>query len=323
MLAVLFVVIGGPILLVVAAVGSAPLSTSSGRGLDGMIEESVIVKGSRKKIARIDLEGVITGSGSGPFSPVDAFAAQVQRAVRDDNVAALVIRIKSPGGEVTASDLLHKTLQEADAVKPVVAYLDTIAASGGYYAACGARRIMAHETTLTGSIGVIIQSPNYKELFEKVGLRMDVYKSGKMKDILSGAREPTDEERATIQNLVRQTYERFLAVVSASRGKSVDDLRDSPLADGRIYSGKDAHQTGMVDDIGFLEDAYAIAMHEAGVEGATVVRYRVRGTLLDALALFGEAAAENAPQRVEIGLGGHPLPELQPGLPYFLYLPAP
>ena len=314
-----FIVVS-PFLLIAAAM-KAGMSETSASNTENLIEEKVIRKGGGQKIARIDLEGIITsGSAAGRTSMVELFQAQVKRALNDDKVKAIVIRINSPGGEVTASDLLHHTLKEADARKPVIAYMDSLAASGGYYTACGARRIMAHETTLTGSIGVIIQSPNYHELLDKVGLRMDVYKSGTMKDLLSGAREPTQAEKDHIQALVRQTYERFLTVVSASRHKTVDELRDSPLADGRIYSGKDALGTGMVDELGFVEDSYRAAEKAAGIDGATIVRYSPRGGLLAALGLLGQAAA--ADRKLEIDVSDRLLPHLQAGIPYYLHLPA-
>ena len=320
-LVILGFLVVSPFLFLFAAVMKAGMAQSAAADPDHLIEEKIIQKGNERKVVRIDLEGIITsGAAAGRSSMVELFQAQVKRALADDQVKAIVIRINSPGGEVTASDLLHHTLKEADARKPVIAYMDSLAASGGYYTACGARRIMAHETTLTGSIGVIIQSPNYRELLDKVGLRMDVYKSGVMKDLLSGAREPTQAEKDHIQALVRQTYERFLTVVSASRHKSVDELRDSALADGRIYSGKDALGTGMVDELGFVEDAYRAAEKAAGIDGATIVRYSPRGGLLAALGLLGQAAA--ADRKLEIDVSDRLLPHLQAGIPYYLHLPA-
>ena len=306
-----------------SAIDTLAKSAGSGNNTDVFhnIEERVVVKGSAKKIVHIDLEGVIfnASSGSQP-SMVEEFQQQMRKAVADDAVVAIVVRINSPGGEVTASDLLHRTMQKADIHKPVIAYLDSIAASGGYYMACGARHIMAHETTLTGSIGVIIQSPNYRELLQKVGVSMEVYKSGKFKDILSGSREATPEEREYIQAMERQSYERFSGVVSASRKKPVDELRDSSVADGRIFSGKDALASGMIDSTGFIDDAYTAAIKESGVEGASVVRYRPQHGLLGALGLFGQASAKSS-NRIEIDVSERLLPKLQPGVAYYLHLP--
>jgi protease IV len=298
----------------------AGMTGGSSLPADQWVQERVIQRGGPRKIVRIDLEGIISSARAAPASMVELFQAQVDRALRDNQVAAIVVRINSPGGEVTASDLLHRILLDADAKKPVFAYLDSIAASGGYYAACGARGIYAHETTLTGSIGVIIQAPNYQELLDKVGLRLDVYKSGEMKDLLSGARPPTPAEQEHVRGLVRQTYERFLGIVAEARDKPVDELRDSPLADGRIYSGRDAKASGMVDDTGFIGIAYEAARNAAGIENPTIVRYSTRGGLFAALGMLGEATAA-APARVEIDVADRLLPRLQAGVPYYLHLP--
>lgn len=287
------------------------------------IQEKTIVRGSTDRVVHIDLEGVITGAErGGGTSMVDDLQGQLKKALGDNKVKAIVIRINSPGGEVTASDRLHHLIQEANKVKPVVAYMDTIAASGGYYAACGARKIMAHPTTLTGSIGVIIAGINYSELLDKVGVSMESYKSGKFKDMLSGARPATDEERAYVNAMVRETYERFLEVVSASRGKPVDELRDSEVADGRIYSGRVAKEKGMVDATGFIEEAYAEAMNLAGIANATVIRYRPQFGLFSALGLMSTEAAKSSPARVELDVSNRLLPRLNPGVPYYLHLPA-
>jgi protease-4 len=248
---------------------------------------------------------------------VDDFHELVEAAVNDHKVKAIVIRINSPGGEVTASDRLHRIIQQADKKKPVVAYLDTIAASGGYYAACGSRMMIAHPTTFTGSIGVIMQSVKYGDLFDKVGVAMEVYKSGAMKDLLSGTRATSPEEIALVNELVQETYTRFLGVVAASRGKSVEDLRASPLTDGRIFSGSQALAAGMVDQNGFVEDAYDQAMQLAGVSGATVIRYTPKVGFFDAITQFGRASEPGA--RVEIDLSDRLLPRLQAGVPLYLH----
>jgi protease IV len=280
----------------------------------GQFHKTVIRDGGSASVAHIDLEGIITASPSrGGVSMVDDFRELVEAAANDHKVKAIVIRINSPGGEVTASDRLHRIIQEADKKKPVVAYLDTIAASGGYYAACGSRRIIAHPTTFTGSIGVIMQSVKYGELFEKVGVSMETYKSGAMKDLLSGTRMTSPEEIALVNELVQETYTRFLGVVSASRGKSIDELRASPLTDGRIFSGSQALTAGMVDQNGFIDDAYDQAMQLAGVSGATIIRYTPKMGIFDALTQLGVSS------RVEIDVSDRLLPRLQSGVPLYLH----
>jgi protease-4 len=284
----------------------------------GHFHETVIRSGGEERIAHIDLEGIITASPThGGASMVDVFREVVEAAINDHKVKAIVIRINSPGGEVTASDRLHRIIQEADKKKPVVAYLDTIAASGGYYAACGGRLMIAHPTTFTGSIGVIMQSVKYRDLFEKVGVSMEVYKSGELKDLLSGTRETSPEEIVLVNNLVQETYTRFLSVVSANRGKSMEELRASPLTDGRIFSGSQALAAGMVDQNGFIEDAYDQAMNLAGISGATVVRYAPKVGIFAALAQFSRVS--DAATRVEIDVSDRLLPRVQAGVPLYLH----
>lgn len=278
-----------------------------------------IRSGSSERIAHIDLDGVITASSNrNGSSMVDDFHDLVNAALEDKSVRAIVIRINSPGGEVTASDRLHRMIQQANERKPVVAYLDTIAASGGYYAACGSRHIIAHPTTFTGSIGVIMQSMKYRELFEKVGVSMEVYKSGALKDLLSGVRETSPEEVALVNALVQETYTRFLEVVAANRSKPVEELRNSPLTDGRIFSGSQALASGMVDGNGFVDDAYDKAMELAGIKGASVIRYTPRMGIFDVFSQM--ASAGDAASRLEIDVSDRLLPRFQPGVPLYLHV---
>jgi protease-4 len=303
------------VLGVISAVFSGIQASPSFGATARPVKTTVIRSGGADRIAHIDLDGIITASSSrGTSSMVDHFREMVEAAVADTSVKAIVVRINSPGGEVTASDRLHRILQSADQVKPVIAYLDTIAASGGYYAACGTRHIISHPTTFTGSIGVIIQSIKYKELFDKVGLSMEVYKSGQLKDLLSGTRETSPEEIALVNELIQETYSRFLEIVATSRRKSVA----SPLTDGRIFSGTQALAAGMVDQNGFIEDAYDHAMKLAGVSGATIIQYTPRFGLFDALGVFGSAA--EAPRRVEIDVSERLVPRLRSGVPLYLHL---
>jgi len=287
----------------------------------GHFTETVIRQGGSDRIAHIDLEGIITASPErGGASMVDDFRELMEAAVKDHKIKAIVVRINSPGGEVTASDRLHRIVQEADKKKPVITYLDTIAASGGYYAACGSRWMIAHPTTFTGSIGVIMQSVKYGQLFDKMGVSMEVYKSGALKDLLSGTRATSPEEVALVNGLVQETYTRFLGVVAASRGKSIEELRASPLTDGRIFSGSQALEAHMVDQNGFIDDAYDEAMKLAGVSGATVIRYTPKLGLFDALSQFGRASAQGT--RVEIDVSERLLPRLQAGVPLYLHADA-
>src|SRR5207244_5713648 len=225
--------------------------------------EILLQRGTRPsldKIAVITMRGLISTSipGNVSDSMVDDMRAALQQARDDSRVKAIVLEIDSPGGEVTASDEIYSAVVKTRARKPVVVYMDSLAASGGYYVACGGKFLMANETTITGSIGVIIQTLNYEQLFNKIGLASVVFKSGKFKDILNGARPMTPEEKELIQSFVMQTYDKFLGIVSKERNLPADMLR-SNIADGRILSGKEALNDKLIDGLGQLEDAFAKA----------------------------------------------------------------
>src|SRR5712664_2743447 len=198
-------------------------------------------RGTADKIAVITMRGLISSSlpGTVTDSMVDDMRAALEQARDDSRVKAIVLEIDSPGGEVTASDAIYSALVKARSRKPVVVYMDSLAASGGYYVSCGGKFLMANETTITGSIGVIIQTLNYEQLFNKVGLASVVFKSGKFKDMLNGARPMTPEERDYVQGFVMKIYDKFLATVAKERNLSADSLRGT-VADGRILSGKEA-----------------------------------------------------------------------------------
>lgn len=278
-------------------------------------------KNTQDKIVHIDLEGVISSmSVGGVFAnampSVDAIKDSLEQAVNDKNVKAIVLRVNSPGGEVTASDIIYNAVKKAAKVKPVVVYMDAMAASGGYYVACGATKIVASETTLTASIGVIIETMNYSELFGKVGLSMTAFTSGAFKDSLSGARPMREDEKAYVQNLVMQMYDRFLGIVSEARGVPKETLK-STVADGRVVTGREALAAKLVDQIGYVEDAYALARTLGKSADASVVKYRHEVSLFDA---FGMASAKaGAPSaKVELDVSSGLLPKLLPGVPYYL-----
>lgn len=305
---------------------SAALAGSGGLGEEGRepLEERLEVPaepGAAGKIAQIDLEGLITSAGGdsgllgGALPSLDLIKQALEQAVHDDEVKAVLLRIHSPGGEVTASDTLYAAVRRAAAEKPVVVYMDAVAASGGYYVACGATRIVASETTLTGSIGVMMESFSYHGLFDKVGLGARTFTSGAFKDTLSGARPMREEEAAYVQGLVNEMYERFLGVVAQARGKTPDQLRGT-VADGRVFTGGQALKEGLVDRVGYIEDAWELARELGKAPGARVVKYRSSPGLLSLLGLATARAA--GPVKVE--LAGGPSGAVQPGLLY--YLPA-
>lgn len=282
-----------------------------------------------EKIAVIEVSGIITSQMMDPggFGMVDIIKAEFDRAQKDRRVHAVVLDVNSPGGEVLASDEISRIIarfqEESD--KPVVAAMRDMAASGGYYVSAPCRWIVANELTITGSIGVILSTWNYRNLMNKVGIRPEVYKSGRFKDMLSGSRDPetiTPEERRMLQNLIDQTYTRFKGVVQAGRSSASKLNADSgrelrvdwaEYADGRILSGKDAYEVGFVDELGTFEDAVKRAAKLAKISRANVVKYQPHYDLGDLLRLFGKSERAS----VKVDLGFEP-PKLEAGKLYFL-----
>jgi len=272
-------------------------------------------RGSSDKIALIVMRGFISSSLSGNVgdSMVDDMRMALQRARDDDRVRAVVLEIDSPGGEVTASDVIYNWVAKTRARKPVVVYMDSLAASGGYYVACGGKYLMANETTITGSIGVIIQTLNYEQLFNKIGLSSIVFKSGKFKDMLNGARPVTQEERDYVQSFVMKTYSKFLGVVARERNLQADVLQNT-IADGRILSGKDALENKLIDGLGQIEDAFAKAKELGNSRQATVVKYGPAFSW----GRFFKAFGSSGESKIELALPKQLVPQLETGRAYYL-----
>ncbi|MFO0773294.1 MAG: signal peptide peptidase SppA [Nitrospiraceae bacterium] len=251
-------------------------------GGHGALEETVVSGSGKNKVLLLDLSGVISsqekdGLFSKPSLLAD-FKEELTMAAKDSRVKAVVLRINSPGGTVTASDILYHELQQFKAQRgvPVVASIMDIGASGGYYVAAAADKIVAHPSTVTGSIGVIMLTMNAKGLMEKIGVEGNAITSGPRKDMGSPFRHMKDEERAIFQSVIDDFYARFLDVVKAGRPNlSKEEIRK--LADGRIYSGDQAKATGLVDELGYLDDAIEAAKEKAGITDAKVVTYRRPG----------------------------------------------
>ncbi|MFL6569225.1 MAG: signal peptide peptidase SppA, partial [Chthoniobacterales bacterium] len=229
------------------------------------------------------------------------------------NVRAVVLEIDSPGGEVTASDVIYNSVVRLRAKKPVVVYMDSLAASGGYYVACGGKYLMANDTTITGSIGVIIQTLNYEQLFNKVGLASVVFKSGKFKDMLNGARPMTEEEKQYVQSFVMGTYEKFLGIVAKERNLPADGLRNT-IADGRILSGVAARENKLIDGLGQIEDAFTKAKEMSNSSEAAVVKYGPPFTI----SRFFRALGKATDPKIELTLPKQFMPQLESGRAYFL-----
>src|SRR5438874_6586793 len=266
------------------------------------------------KIAVITMRGLISTSipGNVSDSMVDDLRAALQQAREDHRVKAIVLEIDAPGGEVTASDEIYSAVVKTRARKPVVVYMDSLAASGGYYVSCGGKFLMANETTITGSIGVIIQTLNYEQLLNKVGLASVIFKSGKFKDMLNGARPITPEERELVQSFVMKTYDKFLGIVATERNVPADLLRNT-VADGRVLSGRDAFEHKLIDGLGQLDDAYGKAKQLGNAPGAKVVRYAPPFSWSRFFRAFGQADG-----KLELQLPKQLIPQLESGRAYFL-----
>jgi protease-4 len=279
--------------------------------------EVLIQRGSRgtsDRIALIVMRGLISTSipGNTGDNMVDDMRFALQQARDDDRVKAVVLEIDSPGGEVTASDIIYNAVTKTRAKKPVVVYMDSLAASGGYYVSCGGKYLMANETTITGSIGVIIQTLNYEQLFNKIGLASVVFKSGKFKDLLNGARPLMPEEREFVQSFVMKTYDKFLGIVAKERNLPAEGLRNS-IADGRILSGKDALENKLIDAVGQIEDAYAKAKQLGGAPDAMIVKYAAPFSLGRFFRALGESHS-----KLQLELPKQFMPQLESGRAYFL-----
>lgn len=223
------------------------------------------------KIAIIPVEGVIHGGdiNDAAGEGADAFTIRkmLKQALNDNSVKAVVLWIDSPGGEVTASDYVYHAIKKVRAGnKPVIAAMGSVAASGGYYIAVGCDHIMAHKMTITGSIGVIMMNYKYYDLLQKIGVQSEPYTSGRFKDIGSGSRPSTPQEKAILQQHINQVYNQFVKLIADGRPKlTVKKIKDSQIGDGRIFSGEEALELGLVDSLGYLEDAVSIAAKQANI----------------------------------------------------------
>jgi len=209
------------------------------------------------KVGIVEVDGIIRDARE--------VVGQIDDFGKDDRIKALVLRIDSPGGGVAPAQEIYEALLRIKKQKKIVASMGSVAASGGYLIACAADRIVANPGTITGSISAVMHFPNAEELLKKIGLKSSVVKSGKYKDIGSPVREMTAEERALMQSLVDDIYDQFLDVVSQNRRISKEELKK--IADGRIFSGRQARKMKIVDELGDLGHAVRLAGKLAGIPG--------------------------------------------------------
>ena len=236
--------------------------------------EPLELEETSKHVAMFRIDGVISASGEDDAAWTRQFCREIEKASDNKSVGAILLEINSPGGEVAASQSIHNAVKAASKKKPVVAYFASTAASGGYYIGCAAPTIITHPESLTGSIGVIIRSTNYSAAFQKVGLETHTFKSGQLKDMLSGARPLEEKEKAYTQSLVDSTYDTFLTLVAETRNLNADELRKE-AADGRILKGSDAVKLKLADQTGELPDAIAKARELAKEKSCNVKLYKI------------------------------------------------
>ncbi len=277
------------------------------------------------KIALIQITGMIADSDRRGLitkgeNPVARIVESLQKAAKDAKIKAIVLRINSPGGTVTASDIVYREIQHfrETSKKPVVVLMSDVAASGGYYIACAADEIIAHPTTITGSIGVIIQTFNFSEGMRRIGINADAITSGPNKATGSPFEPMPPEHRALLQGLVDEFYANFVAIVTENRPNlSIADLEW--ITDGRVVTGKRAAEVGLVDSTGDLRDAFAAAKKRANLTAAKLVKYH------RPLEYVGSAYAQpptTNPQvnLLQLNVGAGPLSD-QSGF-YYLWDPA-
>lgn len=235
-----------------------------------------------EKIGVIEIVGMIAAS--------DTIVEDIRSFREDDTIRAIVLRINSPGGGVGPSQEIHRAVEKAKAVKPVIASMGGLAASGGYYAAAPTDGIMANAGTVTGSIGVIMGYTNFRAVVDKLGLKPVVIKSGENKDIASPTKDLTPEQRKILQGFVDRVHHQFVRDVAAGRNLEEDVVEK--LADGRIYSGERAMELGLVDRIGNFEDAMDWAAEKAGIpEGDWLAVYPPEDKPLVRQLIEGSSAA--------------------------------
>lgn len=288
---------------------------------------------AKNKIAVLEVKGMISSEpwGRSTKSIADIIDDQLKWAADDEDVKAVILKVDSPGGEVMASDDIANAIRKFQEKykKPVVASMGSLAASGGYYISAPCQWIVCNDLTITGSIGVILHSINYRGLMDKVGVEPVVFKSGRFKDMLSGSKKPEEQdpaEKEMIQNMIMETYQKFKTVVADGRAAAAAKNKGkgktlaanwADLADGRVLTGRQALQNGFVDEIGNFETAVETTKRLAGISGdARLIRYEEPFDITSLFSLLGKTDVK----KISIDMGVQ-APRLETGKMYFLYLP--
>jgi protease-4 len=280
------------IIILGSALGSAKFKDRETYGYKKIYREDGFVpsRGATSELAVIRINGVITeyarNSGLLEYSedPVSAVVNRLDIVKTDEKVRGVLLVIDSPGGGVTASDILYNAVQEfkEDTGLPVVAMMKQVAASGAYYVASAADYIIAYPTSLTGSIGVIVYSFNFNGLMEKYGVEYIAIKTGEYKDLMSPFKKTEKQDISWMQGIVEKMLDRFIDAVDRGR-KNLSREDIVTLADGKIYIAQDALEIGLIDGIGYFDDAVEILSQKAGVFGPTLIEFRRERNIRDIL----------------------------------------
>ena len=269
-----------PAVLAAAFAACSPQIRLDLLGEDKLQEVVLLPSAAREKVLMIDIDGTISSALETGFlarekSVIARVFERLDRAAADPLVKAVILRLDTPGGEVTASDIVyHEVLRFKERTgRPVVGLMMSVAASGGYYIASACDIIVAHPSSLTGSIGVISIFPSLESLMSKVGVKVNVIKSGPSKDSGSPFREMTEEDRKLFQVIIDEYYEGFLEVVARGRKGKVPAADLRTIADGRIYTAPQALKLGLIDAIGYFDDAFGQAKDLASLKSAKLVSY--------------------------------------------------
>ena len=225
-------------------------------GIITLISDNSVSFGGNK-IALVRIEGPILDS--------EKAMEEIKKYSKDSSVKAILLRVNSPGGAVAPSQEIYVEVKKAVEKKPVVISMGAVAASGAYYISAPASRIVANPGTITASIGVIMEIPNFSGLMQKVGIKSEVIKSGRHKDLASAFRGIGEEERKILQNVLDNVHEQFILAVAEGRNMDVSEIRK--IADGRIFTGQQAIAVGLVDELGNMEDAISVTADLAGIKG--------------------------------------------------------
>ncbi len=225
--------------------------------------------GSEVDISAIGHDKIGVVEVFGPIMTADAQVEQIRKYTNNDSIKGIIVHIDSPGGTVGASQEIYAALLEAKKKKPVVASMGTLGASGGYYIAMAANRVLANPGTITGSIGVIMAFMDTRSLMSKIGLKTITVTSAKFKEIGTGSREFTEEDRAVLQTVIDDVHRQFVEAVAESRHLDIEKVKK--LADGRVFSGRQALKEGLVDELGGYRRAVRVIADMAGIEGEPII----------------------------------------------------